>query len=110
MGQFQSIALKKALEKEEDVFERGEGTTLNLQGLAISEKDSQLLADTFKKRQSLGERLQLLQLGACSLSPTAIHNIATGVARTKIANTITRLDLVRYQCPLYLTSSSSSSS
>ena len=95
MGQFQSIPLKKALEKEEDIFERGEGTTLNLQGLTISEKDAKTLAEAFKKHQSLGARLQLVQLGACSLSPTAIQSITSGVASTRIARTITRIDLVR---------------
>ena len=97
MGQFESLPLGKALEKDREEFGRGEGTVLNLQGLCIGERDAATLAETFKNHQSLGKRLQLVQLGACSLTPRAIHSIALGVSSTRIANTITRIDLVSLQ-------------
>ena len=97
MGQFESLPLGKALEKDREEFGRGEGTVLNLQGLCISGRDAATLAETFKNHQSLGKRLQLVQLGACSLTPRAIHSIALGVSSTRIANTITRIDLVSLQ-------------
>lgn len=97
MGQLESLPLRKALEKERD---KSNISVLNLQSLDIGERDAEVLSSLFKQHSPA--KLQMIQLGACSLSPESLNYLAKGITATNISKSIIRIDLVSQSlCHLY---------
>ena len=89
MGQIESLPLRKTLEKEKDRFDLH---VLNVQNITIEEKDAERLANLFK--QQTPTKLQMIQLGACNLTPNSLSHLAEGITDTIVFDIITRIDLV----------------
>ena len=94
MGQIESSSLRKTLEKERDKTEEDGPSILNLQGIYIGETDARQVAKLLKQHHNT--QLQMIQLGACSLSSESLEHLARSLCSTTSSSTITRIDLVSY--------------
>ena len=94
MGQIESSSLRKALEKERDKTKEDGPFILSLQGIYIGETDAKQVAELLKQWHTT--QLQMIQLGACSLSSDSLEHIARSLCSTTSSSTITRIDLVSY--------------